>query len=570
MIGTGGHRPAAPRRARRGILAAVLAAAAVVLAGCTGLPTSGPVFAGIAPGEVAPPDFSFVPQKPQDGASPEQIVQGFVDAGIGPEGTWAVAQLYLAPSFKDQWKPNLNATIDDRAARAYVSDGDDKVSLTVTQRATVDATGAYKPSDGGQSTLPFTLAKVKGQWRITHAPNGIVLGADQFTGVFHPYALMYFDPGWHYLIPDVRWFPSSNAVTRIADKLIDGKPSPWLAGSVASAFPENIALARPSVPLSDGVAQVELSGPVLSLEGATLNRMQTQLLPSLSSVGGVTDVSMVYQGTALSAQPVATASTRIDVRPLARTDKGFGFLSATGQVEPIPGITEAMATVHPDAITLARDYTSAAVRTATGAVLRVPAKGQVRTLDARAGLIDPAVDALGYIWSVPARTPGALLAYGPDDKAVQISGGAWSNASQVSAISISRDGTRIAAILTVGGESTVAVFGIVRDADGVPQSLGDGLLLTKLPGLGIDLTWLDESTLGILAHAGDTTVEIQQIIGGPGTTTVAPDGVTTIAGTPAMVRLRGADGTLYSQRGSNWEQTGTGILTVGQAQGMPQ
>ncbi|WP_417562233.1 LpqB family beta-propeller domain-containing protein [Microbacterium sp.] len=560
------------RRMPRPLQFVVLALAALVLSACAGLPTSGPVFAGLKPGAVAPPDFSFIPLKPQDGATPEQIVQGFIDAGTGPDGNWGVAQLYLAPSFRSQWKPNEGTTIDDRSHRTYTKSADDKVTLTITQRATVDATGAYRASDGGRSTLaPFSLAKVDGQWRITKAPNGIVIGADQFSSVYDQYAVMYFDPTWHYLVPDVRWYPSYNAATRIAQNLIDGKPTPWLADSVTSAFPDSISLNVPSVPLSaSGVARVELSGPVYSLEPQTLDRMQTQLRASLAGAG-VSDVSMTYGGAQVSAGTVATTATRIDSRALVDTEKGFGFLSPGDQVETVAHVSDALKAVQPVGIELSADYAAAAVRTASGAVARVTT--EVAALDQRAGLIDPAIDAAGMIWSVPAADPSALEAFGADGKRHAVNSGAWSNASSIRAMAVSRDGTRIAALLDVGGQDVVQVAGIVRGAGGVPERLGDAVQLSALPGRGIDLTWVDDSTVAAVARSGgadDATAVIRQIVGGPSTVTAAPADITTIAGTVGTtVRLRGADRTLYAQRGSNWEQAGTGIRVLATVQGMP-
>jgi hypothetical protein len=443
---------------------------------------------------------------------------------------------------------------------------DDKVQLTITQRATVDKTGAYKTSDGGRTPLGFSLAKVEGEWRITAAPDGIVIGADQFTSVYRQYPLMFFDPDWRYLVPDVRWFPSTNAATHIVTALINGGPSPWLAGSVVSAFPDAVK-ALPSVPSTGGVAQVALTGPVLSLEPQPLGRMQTQLQRSLANAN-VADVMMTSGGAPVDAQGAATASTRIDGRALVRTKKGFGFLAGDDAVEPITGLSAALGRLDPVAVVVAADYSAAAVRTAAGVVARVPASGDILALDQRPGLVDPAIDAKGEIWSVPRDDPKGLVVFTPDGKRRSVTP-AWSNASRVTAMAVSRDGTRMAAILTVGGQPQVEVFGIVRSTDGAAQ-LGDPLAVTKLPGEGIHLTWLGDTMLGVLARSGTGIVEIEQIVGGPGVSMAAPDGVTAIAGaTSGTVRLRGADGTLYSQRGSNWEQAGSGILVLAGVQGMP-
>jgi predicted small lipoprotein YifL len=556
--------------ARRAGILAVAAMLLVTLAACAGLPTSGPVQEGLPPGAVAPPDFTFTPQKPQDGASPEQIVQGFIDAGSGPQDNWATAKLYLAPGFKAKWDPWASVTIDDRSQRRYTSPSNDQVTLTSQPTAGVDASGAYTPAEGGQTPLPFTLVKVEGQWRISKAPNGVVLGDDQFGSVYRQYELTYFDPTWTYLVPDVRWFPATNAVTQIAKELIDGKPSPWLAGSVASSFPDNVALDVPSVPVDSGVAKVPLSGGALRAQQTTLDRMQTQLEASLKSAG-ISEVAMTAGGTTLAAHAVNTASTAIRAQPFVQTAKGVGYLQSNGTgVDQLPGLSAAIARANPTAVQVSADQDAAAVRDRSGAVERVPAKGQSLLLDRRSGLVAPGIDTRGYVWSVPGSSPADVHAYSPTARSVSVAG-AWPEASHITAMALSRDGTRLAAIVTVGGQPQVEIAGIVRGADGAPQSLAQPMLLGSLPGNGIELTWLDDTTLGVLAHDSAGITVFAQTVGGPSTDSAGPSGATTIAGsTGTVVRVRSADGTLYNQRGSNWELAAEGIQLLGTVQGIPQ
>jgi hypothetical protein len=554
--------------ARRGGILTLLAMLLSVLAACAGLPTSGPVQAGLAPGAVAPPDFTFTPQKPQDGASPEQIVQGFIDAGSGPEDNWATARLYLASGFRDKWDPRASVTIDDRSQRRYTSASTEQVTLTASQTASVDSTGAYAPSDGGQTSLPFTLVKVDKQWRIAKGPQGVVLGDDQFSSVYRQYELMFFDPSWTYLVPDVRWFPATNAVTQISKELIDGKPSPWLAGSVATAFPDNVSMDVPSVSVDSGIAKVPLSGGALTAQQTTLNRMQTQLEASLATAG-VSEVSMTSAGTTLAAHASSTASTAIRPQPFVETGKGVGYLQSSGDgVDPVPGLSEAIARVNPTAMQVSADETTAAVRDSHGQVQRVPAKGAAQVLDRRHDLVAPGVDTYGYVWSVPTGSPSAVRAYGQGGHALEIAG-AWPEASRITVMALSRDGTRIAALVTVGGQPQLEVAGVVRAADGTPQSLGQPLVLATLPGSAIDLTWLDDTTVGVVAHDSDGISVIDQTVGGPGSETTGPSGVTSIAGsTGTVVRVRTADGALYSQRGSNWEHAADDIRVLGTVQGI--
>jgi hypothetical protein len=200
----------------------------------------------------------------------------------------------------------------------------------------------------------------------------------------------------------------------------------------------------------------------------------------------------------------------------------------------------------------------------------VPAKGQPLLLDRRSGLVAPGIDTHGYVWTVSASSPAAVHAYSPAGKPISVAG-AWPEASHITAMALSRDGTRLAAIVTVGGQPQVEVAGIVRGTDGAPQNLGQPMVLGSLPGNGLDLTWLDDTTVGVLGHDSAGITVIAQTVGGPSTETAGPSGATTIAGsTGTVVRVRSADGTLYSQRGSNWELATEGIQLLGTVQGIPQ
>ena len=120
---------------------------------------------------------------------------------------------------------------------------------------------------------------------------------------------------WQFLVPDVRWFPTTNAATRITGALVGGVPSAWLADSVRNSFPESVSLARPSVPLESGIAQVALSGEALLVESTTLDRMQTQLDASLATAG-VTGAQMSVSTTPLTAEPVSTRSDESTSAPI--------------------------------------------------------------------------------------------------------------------------------------------------------------------------------------------------------------------------------------------------------------
>jgi len=550
------------------------AAVALVLAltACGGLPTSGPVNAGRQVSEdESGGEVVFLPDGPAPDATPQQIVEGFIAAGSGPRGNWETAKEFLAPEFTT-WDPRAGVTIYSPGDRSLEEVSASEFVLSVAPVATVDAVGELStPGEPGEILLGFSLAQQSdGQWRITKAPDGIVLDRNRFGVVYGAYSLQFFDPTWTYLVPDERWFPRLYARTNIAEALVDGGPSPWLAASVATAFTDGARLAVATVPLSADVAQVTLEEGARGLDRAVLDRMQTQLEGSLEAAN-VDAVDMLVDGQLLAAEAVPVRTTRVDARPLVRTQDAFGFASGT-TIEEIAGLSEAVVQVDATDIEVDASRSVAAVREATGAVVRVSGDGGIVEVDDRTGLVAPSIDPLGYIWSVPSGAPSAVLATGPSGAAIDIPA-AWTGAAQVLAQRVSRDGTRLAAVVRAGDGYALWVAGIVRDRDGVPTGLGERKVLAVLPGASGALTWLDAATLALVTSDGEDLYLFTQEVGGFGSLVPAPDAVTTVAGGVVQsggIRLRDSAGELFGQRGANWQHLGSGILVLAVQQGSPR
>lgn len=556
---------------RRSAQALAAAALVLVLAACGSLPTSGPVNAGeqIADDE-AQSNPVFIPRGPANGATPQQIVEGFIAAGSGPQGDWETARLFLADGA--EWNPRESVTVYRPGDRAIEQTTETTFTLSVTPAATVDETGELSPLGGsGPIPLRYALAQEDGQWRLTDVPAGIVLDSSRFVAVFSSYALQFFDPTWTYLVPDERWFPREYARTRIAEALVNGGPSPWLRGSVASAFTDGARLATRSVPISSSVASVSLQEGARSLDSTVLNRMQTQLEASLDPAG-VRGVDMVVGEQVLPATAVTVRLTRVDPNPLAVTDQGFGFVSGS-TLEAIPGLSAAVTQIDATDIEVDADRSIAAVRDRSGAVWAAERDGTRTLIDNRPGLVAPSVDPFGYIWTVPESSPGAVIAHTADGTEVPIAD-AWTGTVQVLAQRISRDGTRVAAIVRDGEGYALWAAGIVRDrTTNAPIGLGERKVLAVLPEPSAVLTWADASTVALLATENGEPLLYTQQIGGFAETDPTPEAITMIAGGSQSggIRLRDAEGVLYTPRGSaNWQQLATGILVLAVQQGLPR
>ncbi|MFT3798468.1 LpqB family beta-propeller domain-containing protein [Microbacterium sp.] len=562
---------------RRMLAAAVSALAALALTACAGLPTSGAVNAGDAVADAdTTSDFAFIPNGPVEDATPQQIVEGFIAAGSGPSNNWQTAQTFLTPEFTGQWKPQDGVTVYSPGLRTIAEVAEDEFVLTVTPVATVDAAGELTTAgDTGDIRLTFKLEQqADGQWRISQAPDGIVLDRTRFAAVFAASSIMYFDPTWTYLVPDQRWFPRAYAATRIAQALVDGEPSPWLAGSVATAFTDDARLAQAAVPVRSNVAEVTLQDGAGALDQLVLDRMQTQLEASLVGTGGIAGVDMLTVGDQrLAAEAVTVRSTRVDSRPLVLTADAFGFVAGS-TIEEIPGLSDAVTGLAANgvvAIETDAERTLAAVRDADGAVLVARADGSTSQLDPRSGLVAPSVDPFGFVWTAPVDDPAGVVAYAADSgAAVQVAGG-WPGATQIVAQRVSRDGTQVAAVVRDGEDYSLWVAGIQRDRDHAPVTLGTPKVLAVLPGPAGALTWLDAATLGVLTTDDGEDNLYTHEVGGFGSMLRTPPAATAVAGGSQSggVRLRDADGELYTKSGANWQHLGSGVLVLAIQQGMP-
>lgn len=559
-------------RLRRAAASAVAVLLACVLAACGGLPTTGPVNAGQPiPEQEGGGNVVFLPDGPSKDATPQQIVEGFVAAGSGPRTNWETAKEFLAPDFRTQWNPRAGVTVYQPGERSLDQTSASEFTLSVTPVATVDAVGELSTwSDAKEISLSFTVAQQDdGQWRITRAPDGIVLDRNRFGSVYGDYALQFFDPTWTYLVPDERWFPRLYAATNIAEALIDGGPSPWLAQSVTTAFVDGARLAQAAVPVrSDKVAAVTLEEGARALGSETLNRMQTQLAASLATAG-IEEVDMLVDEQTLTAQAVPVRPTRIYARPLVRTPDAFGFLSGSS-IERIPGLSDAIPPTDPTDVEVSADRTRAAVRDRAGRALLVESDGETTTLDTRPGLLAPTIDPSGYVWSVPSDAPSALMAYAPDATALPIAG-AWPGASQITAQRVSRDGTRLVAVVREGDAYALWAAGIQRDRTGAPTGLGERRVLGQLAGPARALAWLGASTVAVVTTADGEGVLTKQVVGGFGEVDRARPRIVAVAGSTQTgdIQLLDDSGELYGQRGSNWQSLASSISVLAVQQGSP-
>lgn len=558
------------RRRRWTALAAALVGI-LLLAGCAGIPTSGPVGTQQIDSGEGGDDLIPLPAGPQPGATPQELLVGFLRAQRAPRGDFQVARSFLTEEFRTIWRPTSIVRISDTPI-APVEIDEDSYHLTVRLDAVVNAAGNYADLAEPQSEdLPYEFAlNADGEWRISAAKDGILVPSRPFASAFVPSPLYFFDPSGKYLVPDVRWFPDTGSrADRIVTEMLAGQ-SEWYAQPVLiTAFPSGTELA--SIEVTAGIANVDLTGDIAAQPTEAKRRMQQQLSASLATLTDSSGVTMTVGGFPVDVGdgPAAESVLPVSAKTLGFAGDSFGFLSRTS-VERID-LSADVESLAPLGATLSRDGASiparaAAVRAADGVWL-VRADADPLRVDDRAGLVDPGIDDLGYVWSVPAGSPTGITAFAADGSAHPVPTPYLDGT--VRSIDVSRDGARLLVATQTATGPAVWMVGIIRDADGVPTNLGFPMSITVGEAPVIDAAWVDASTIATLSGSvGETSVDLFRIGGRHEQFGTVTAGVQIVGGNTADgIRVRDADGVVWRRTSSGgWQDTGVVASFLGTQQ----
>lgn len=221
--------------------AAMCCAAALVVAGCSSIPSDS---APQALRPYSPPTPSEQVITPVDGQEPDLLLRGFFSAAATPTQRHQGARAFMTAERASLWDDQSPVTILDRIdLNAISAASENSVSYVVRGDivGTLGAGGVYTPSEGSyQSTI--RLIKDNGQWRIAELPNGVVFERTELLNHFTPRDLFYFDPGERMLVRDRRWvYDGQNSVdTAMLSLLVEG-PKGMLKPAVRTMVPPNAA-----------------------------------------------------------------------------------------------------------------------------------------------------------------------------------------------------------------------------------------------------------------------------------------------------------------------------------------
>lgn len=307
-----------------------MAAVALVLAGCAVIPTSGPVERVEDESGLGESTVRYMPAGPAADATETQIINGFLDAMLAYPVTHRVAAEYLTAEAAQRWRPGEATTVYADAEVFSVSVGSGWVDLEVASR--LDAQGRLRDGEGGQR-IDLELVRVDGQWRIATPPRGVLVSRDWFEDYVRAFDLYFLDEGGNHLVPvPVHEVVGDQLATSLMASLAIGprKGSPRLR----TAVPPEADL-RASVPVVEGVAQVDFATRVGELSVRRQRQLSAQVAWTLRQVPVVTDIRITGEGTVIapSGDAVQDASGWASFGP--DKSRRWIFVTAGGKVHRV-------------------------------------------------------------------------------------------------------------------------------------------------------------------------------------------------------------------------------------------
>ncbi len=563
-------------RTRRALLTA-LAPLLAALAGCAQIPTSGPIEEGEPVRLEDPvPDVRVVAGPPQQGDSRLEIVRGFFEAMASYAPDYETARLFLAPGVRDAWRPQAGVTVYDGSAGLPVVHTDGQgVLVSAPLVARIGRSGAYERAVPGSSMrLQLSFTRAAGEWRIDEPPQGLVMSAYDVDREFVGYNRYFFDPSFEVVVPDRVYLPiNANTATLLVQSLLDG-PTRW-APAVRSAFPAGTRLQVASAPVVDGVVQVPLSADGARSTRAQREAMSAQLAWTLRQVPGVTAVRAIIDGVPLvrsdddSGVLTVDSWQRYDAELFVggaqsyAVERGRVATLTRGVLRPVEGpFGDRGSSLRSVGAGLGGDAPLAAVSSdgTKGWLADAEPQARARVVLSGSDLAAPSWDRTGLVWFVDRGAPRPLRVFdagNPDGggrerirrqpiRAPALAG------EDVRALRVSRDGVRVAVVVSEGGSEHLLLGAVLRDAppEGRRPLQLIGLRTVPLPFTSIrDVAWANRDQVAVLARArGEELPQVFLVeVGGPSVDSLgAISRPVSLAAAPQRpFLLSTADGTLY-------------------------
>lgn len=514
---------------RRRLGTAVVCLLAVLgLAGCSalGLPVTGRMMSMPLQTQKTRRVFTD-PRGPEDGAQPEDIVEGFVDAmpaGVQNDG-YAVARQFLTSAAARSWKGDKKAVIYTGNA-TFVRYSDDAVSsanrqvvqMDIQVSGMLDSSGVYEPTDSGVSrSVSFTLRRTSKGWRISDAPSGVIVSEAYFDQMFRKVPLYRLASSGTELVPDVRWFPWRNWRTRAVRALL-ARAVPWLGGAVRNVNKAQVRLASSGVTIENDVPRVELTSEMSTMGAHDRALLVREIRLTLNDGDDQAALDIVVDGK--SRYSDADENVTLD-----GSEDGESLYSlSSGHIV----LLNASSPIRVGEVTAGTEKASGFVFAADG--------GALLRADGSAECLRYTGDSCGALFGgeklsyIAQGDDGEIWALSRDGRTLHVLHGGvsatlsvpWLGDAVIESFAVSPEGSRLAVSVSsksADGVRGIVVSGVVRDSRGMPTGLSKRSgRVSYQRDVGM-LTFYDDTTLvyATSPEEGQEQDAAQQAVSGPET-----------------------------------------------------
>ncbi|HET6627752.1 MAG TPA: LpqB family beta-propeller domain-containing protein [Nocardioidaceae bacterium] len=508
-------------RARGTLLLALLMALA--LSGCVSLPDTGQVQTRARQAQESQSDapFDYTPSGPRPGASPVEIVDGFLQAMTATPVTMQYAAMFLSDEARGNWEPESGTVVYGSESHGMTGRSV-RVSLGETIR--LDGRGEWLGNTSGGKDVAYDLELVrdKGQWRISNPPNQLIIPQAHFESRFQQYFLYFFDKSAQVLVPEPVYLPrGETAPTVLVRGLLQG-PDQDLLGAERTFLPPGTELEVSAPVQPDGTVVVPLSDEVLDLDGEDLEHALGQLGWTLGQVPGVERMRITVDGSPLD---ILDRGAEQDVRAWPEYDPSVNWASQElfgirdGRVVNLVGDEERRIAglfgsesygLRSIAVDLPAEQVAGVSADGT-TVLTAPRSRDVGEVPTSASahvmysggtdVLKPAWDLYGQLWLVDRTSSGAVLSVVRKGNVETLSVPGITG-EDITAFVVSRDGTRLVAAVNDKSSDRLVISRIMRTDQGAVRRLTRA---TDLPVGAIqvdeirDLAWRSPGSVALLA-----------------------------------------------------------------------
>ncbi len=506
-----------------GLVAAMLSAG--LLAGCMSMPVEGPVVSAESGGPARDADpADIVVHLSVTGASPTEIVVHFLDAMTASPISTSVASEYLTREAAETWRPEQQIITYADKGRPF---GTDLLRVSLVGANYLDARGSWQGAlPEARSTLRFPVVLEEGEWRIARAPNALIVPDPWFQPRFQQVSLYFFDPTGSVVVPEPVFLPRGEQLpTVLTANLLLGPPD-GLQRVYRTFLPAGLSSGL-SVPVTrSGVAEIELEGDASELTPQTTGLMLAQLTWTLRQVPEIESLRVSIGGEVLDVPGDAdvlpvTSGAEYDPTGVLATSDLFALregLLVAGPVDDLQAIDGPFGrevqglrsvAVTPDGLRVAGATTDGRILVAR---VTTPGRRVRQLLSGGTDLLQPSWDLSGRLWVVDRTGAGAQVTVlrGGEVRSVRVPG---ITGRRVRTATVSRDGTRLVAVLAGRAGDAIVVSRLGLDAAGAPVALRAERIRGALeqPLQVRDLGWATPASVAVLSPLAEGLSQVRTI-----------------------------------------------------------